>query len=336
MSVVVFRAILETFGDTAEHVGILLAALGIDEATLRDPDARFPVERLYEAQDAAAAVTGDEDFGLHVGERAPVGALEAIDLAVRSSSTVSEGLERAIRLFSLITDDTYLELGVEEDVARLAHRPAGEYDIPRHGAEMVFAAIVTRARTWIGVEMPLRRVRFAHRRPRSASEHERVFQARVEFDAPANELVFDRAWLGTPLRTADRRLSSVLDHLTEPVAASARASDPFRRRVRQAILDGFDARDANMRATAKRLAVSARTLQRHLAELGTSYQGVLDATRREVATSRIADTRVTIAELAALLGFSGAAALHRAFRRWTGRTPLQYRAERTAREPPGA
>jgi AraC-like DNA-binding protein len=326
MSVVVFRAVLEAFGDTAEHLQTLLAALGIDEATLRDPDGRFPIGPLYDAQDAAARITGDDDFGLHVGERAPIGALETIDVAVRSSRNVRDGLVRAIRLFALITDDTYLELGGDGRLARLAHRPAGRYDIPRHGAEMVFSAIVTRARSWTD-EMPLQRVRFAHRAPPDAREHARIFQAAVEFGAPVNELVFDGAWLETPLRTADPRLSAVLDRFAAPVASAASRVDLLLSRVRSSIVEALKAGDASVRAVARRLGSSPRSLQRHLCASGTSYQEVLDGVRREIATARAADTRMTVTELAELLGFSRPAALHRAFKRWTGRTVLEYRAE---------
>jgi AraC-like DNA-binding protein len=330
LSVVVFRAILETFGDTRENAALLLAALGIDEVALRDPDGRFPVERLYEAQDAAARVTGDDAFGLHLGERAPVGALEAIELAVRSSETVAEGLDKAVRFFALITDDTYLELGVDGDAARLAHRPAGDYDVPRHGAEMVFSAIVTRARLWTGRGLPLRRVRFAHGCPTSASEHARIFQAPVQFDAPVNDLTFDRSWLSTPLRTADGAVAVVLDRFTEPAAEASRKADAFTRRVRRAIVDGLEAGDLTVGGVAARVDTSPRTLQRKLGELGTSYQRVLDAVRCEVATTRITGSRVGVAELAAALGFSGTAALDRAFKRWTGLTPLEYRAGRAS------
>jgi AraC-like DNA-binding protein len=330
LSVVVFRAILETFGDTPEHVATLLTALGIDDHTLREPDGRFPVERLYDAQDAAARVTGDEDFGLHIGERTPIGALEAIELAVRSSETVAEGLAKAVRFFALITDDTYLELSVEGDVGRLAHRPAGDYDIPRHGAEMVFSAIVARARVWTHGDVPLRRVRFAHSRPASASEHSRIFQVPVEFGAPVNDLAFECSWLQAPLRTADRRLAVVLDRFTEPVAEASRRWDPFTRRVRRAIIDGLEAGDVSVVGIAARVDTSPRTLQRRLGEVGTSHERLLDAVRCEVATTRITDTCVGVAELAAALGFSGTAALDRAFKRWTGLTPLEYRADRTS------
>jgi AraC-like DNA-binding protein len=75
--------------------------------------------------------------------------------------------------------------------------------------------------------------------------------------------------------------------------------------------------------------MSRRTLQRRLADRGTSYAGVLDGTRRDLAVRYLRDPALQISEVAYLLGFGEAGSFNRAFKRWTGQTPTDFRAAGT-------
>jgi AraC-like DNA-binding protein len=106
------------------------------------------------------------------------------------------------------------------------------------------------------------------------------------------------------------------------------------RRARAALSRELPAGNMTAQGVAARLSVSLRTLHRTLAAEGTSYRRLLDQLRLDIAERHLTDDRMSVAEIAFLVGFSEISAFHRAFKRWTGRTPVTFRAEARVR-PPG-
>jgi AraC-like DNA-binding protein len=128
------------------------------------------------------------------------------------------------------------------------------------------------------------------------------------------------------LTRRDPILHALLQRQADGVVALEPLDDRLASRMR-AVLDAEVAREADIRidVIARRLAMSARTLQRRLAGEGFSFQSVLDDWRKEAAGSHLAASRLSIGEIAYLLGYSEPAAFHRAFKRWYGVTPQAYR-----------
>jgi AraC-like DNA-binding protein len=100
--------------------------------------------------------------------------------------------------------------------------------------------------------------------------------------------------------------------------------------LRRALLSRIAQGETEIEAVARSLATSVRSLQRRLSAAGTSYQEVLDSTRRDGASRYLDDRTLSIGEVAYLLGYSEPAAFHRAFRRWNGTTPQEFRLRQVA------
>jgi AraC-like DNA-binding protein len=176
-----------------------------------------------------------------------------------------------------------------------------------------------------GTDWTPREVCFQHDAPPDIQEHERIFRAPVKFNMPVSKLVFDQALLQLPLIEADPVLSAVLDrHAEELLAKLPRRgglTDEVRALLRQAINGG----DPSLEAVSQQLNLSPRTLQRKLKDEHTSHQDLLDEMRRDLSVRYLREPEMAICEVAYLLGFSEPSAFHRAFRRWTGTTPREYR-----------
>jgi len=336
MSAGVFRSLVLAVAAAGVDVeSLILAPLGIARETLDDPEARIPTEIVSAMSVKATELTGDPDFGLHSGERAPLGALGVLDHATRSSRTIGEALERMVRYFAILSDRTEVGLVVEGDVARVTRRPAPPLRGLRYGVDALFAAIVVRARVLTGRDFPLRFVRFTYSRPESTAELDRFFRAPMAFGQPIDELVFDASWLDQPFLTADPSLTIVLDRYADALLAKLAApADAFLLKVRRAIAEGLRGSDPSLGVTARRVGVSSRTLQRNLQAAGTSHKDLVEEVRRELALHYLDDAQIAISEVAYLLGFSEGSAFHRAFRRWTGQTPGEYRSAVMARSAP--
>ncbi len=310
----------------------VLEALAMGEQRLLDPGARLPLSLAAEAWERAAAETGDEVFGLHFAERVPLGAFEVVvDYVTRSAPTLGEAILRRLRFQRLLHECVVVELQPTPDGARLVHRvestPRGA---PRHAVEAALAGYVVRGRRLTGVELSPRQVTFRHAAPRDLSEHWRILRCPVRFGAPENALVLDRPILDLPNHAADPGLLAVLDRHAEALLLGLPPAESFLGRIRRLIVDDLIERAPSLGPVARRLHMSTRTLQRRLGAAGTSYQALVDAVRLEHAIDLLADPSLSLAEIAFRLGFSGSSAFHRAFRKWTGTTPLRHRSGRTA------
>jgi AraC-like DNA-binding protein len=169
-------------------------------------------------------------------------------------------------------------------------------------------------------------VRFAHRAPRDTREHQRFFAAPLRFATGENALVLPAALLHLPCRRTDPSLLSLLAQYAADRLGGPRMAT-FADRARAALSEELQAGNVTAQALAARLAVSVRTLHRSLAAEGTSYRRLLDQLRLDIAERHLLDDRMSVAEIAFLVGFSELSAFHRAFKRWTGRTPVTFRAE---------
>jgi AraC-like DNA-binding protein len=317
-------------GVDARGTAAFLADLGLDAGVFEQAEARIPAEVAFRAFERAIELTGDEQLFLRTAEALPMGALQVLDFAVRSSATMGEALARVARYYALLDDNSTLRVEVKGKVARLVGRRT-EPPSPRPATELLFALILARGREFTGRPCPLHEVSFLQGPPRDRSRHEAFFGVPVHFGRARNELVFDASWLEVPCRAFDPELASFLDQQVSKLLERVAPPKSFTDEVRRAIESAIRGSDPLLEATAKRLGMGTRTLQRRLRDLGTSHKDLLEEVRRELAEKLLGESRMPIGEVAYLLGFSDASAFHHAFGRWTRTTPSAYRAEKNRR-----
>ena len=208
---------------------------------------------------------------------------------------------------------------------RRIHAP-GTLTRSPYPAEFGFTNIVCRSREWTegGAWNPLR-VEFAHAAPKDLTEVRRVFGCKIVYDAPESRIHFDPSSLSLRMRAPEPELRKILDdHARAALGRLPRAVD-FVDQVRSVIVEELPGGTPALADCARRLATSSRSLQRRLAEAGTSQEKLLDEVRRTLAIRYLDDRSISIAEVGFLLGFKDASAFYRAFRRWTGSTPGRLR-----------
>lgn len=316
----------------AEHLGAdperLRDDVGIAASSLADLDYRVPPAQVQALWREAAARTGEESFGLRLAELTRTYPPDhVLGYAVLSSATLADAYRRVVRYIRLVDGSFSVSLDVEGAVAHVrlgVYEPAGP---GRNGVEYALGMLYEPGRRSMGEAFRLREVRFEHDAPRSTEIHGRVFGAPVRFGQARNELVFDAALLDVPLGGADPALCAILErHMTGLIEEVPAVGQGFEARVRQAVVASLRDGTPTANAIAKRLGCSARTLNRRLAEEGgASFQELLDGVRREAAVRHLREGRIEISGIAFVLGFSEVSAFYRAFKRWTGRTPLEYR-----------
>ena len=130
-----------------------------------------------------------------------------------------------------------------------------------------------------------------------------------------------------PLLDADEALSSIVRRRLDKALAERDLHDagPFSERVRRLVGEQLGGPTITPGSVARALAVSRRTLSRRLAGERTSFRGILNDLRREFACALLQDRSLSVGDIAFFLQYSEPAAFHRAFRRWTGQTPRDFR-----------
>ncbi len=268
--------------------GALSAAVGIERALLDNPEARVPHDAVMRLWQEAVAGSSDLDIGLHVAEAAAIESFDVHAYAVFASATLREGLQLACRYQRLIHESTELSLTPGTGGAWLRHTLPGGFAVPRPSAEFLLTSYVGLGRIASGSEWEPLEVRFAHPAPQRDAEHRRLFGAALRFDSGF-----------TQRRHTERQGAS-------PSLQRAQWGAPSAVQV------------------AEHFKMSVRTLARRLENEGTSYKHVLEQLRRERATALLHERRASIAEVAFLLGFADVSAFYRAFKRWTGTTPVDF------------
>jgi AraC-like DNA-binding protein len=307
----------------------LLHAAQLGPALLAGADVELLHSQELRLWAEASRLTGDADFGLHLAEwviATPAEHLDVLAFAARSCATLGDNFQCVGRYLRLVHDGIYLTLEEEQDVARLVHGHHREPpEPPRHPVEGQLAIALLQGRRAIGVEFVPRAVRFRHDRPAREREHARIFRAPVSYGCPRNELVLDRALLARPQRKADRRLLAMLDRQLDRQLATRPDGQGTRGEVRRRMLEELPGREPTVGAIASELHMSPRSLQRRLGDEGTTFAELLAELRHELALRHLQDQRLSIGEVAFLLGFVDVSSFHRAFKRWTGHTPAEYR-----------
>jgi AraC-like DNA-binding protein len=176
------------------------------------------------------------------------------------------------------------------------------------------------AREWAPLE-----VQFAHEPPRSTAEHSRVFACPVLFGQSMNALVVEHEFVRKIVSIADDRLYRILKQHVDGLIAELPREHDLLSSVKRAIVESMAAGGPKREQVAKGLAMSPRTLERRLKERGAAYKQLVSDVRGQFALDYLRDRQRTITEVAFLLGYSEVSAFNRAFKRWTGFTPMAYR-----------
>ncbi|MFT3924703.1 MAG: AraC family transcriptional regulator ligand-binding domain-containing protein [Myxococcales bacterium] len=290
------------------------------------PDDRLPVSRLLRWLDSAVQVSGDPDLGLKAVLRVERGGYDVIEYAGRSASNWGEALELMLRYIRLVNEAADFSLQVRERRAFVELR--SRVPLNRAASDFQAATVSVAARAWIG-SLDTFEIWLTHAEPRELGVYRRIFgDAPIHFGAAQDAVSFDSALLEVPMKSADPKLNAVLRRHAEHLISELPEPDWLTGKVRQLLLNLLPAGKTNADYVATRLGMSRRTLTRHLEREGVTYKDLLEQARRELAYQYLSSKSADIQQIAFMLGYSETAAFSRAFRRWSGQSPAEYRRSR--------
>jgi len=298
---------------------------GLVPDTVTSPDTRYPFVKMQAMWKLAVERTGDPCFGLAVAEHFKPQALHGLGFMWLSSDTLFDALQRLVKYQRMISTVADITLEETEDSVRLnvatCHSPANIEYASIDAAVGVFVNMCRLAtyETFSPVRLSLNRPC-----PACADRFEAFFQSPVEYDAESNALYFDPASLREPLPGANPELARANDQVVIDYLGRFDREN-LSMQVRSRLIERLPDGQPTQKDIASSLNLSVRNLQRRLRAEGISFKRLLDETRKDLASQYIQDSHRRIGEITYLLGFSEPSNFTRAFRRWTGVSPNEFR-----------
>ena len=319
------RAVVDQVARSGVDVPRFLDEVGLAPALLEDPDARIDLALYDRVQAAALAQSQDPAFGLHMGENASLAAFHLVGHMSAQCRTIREGLMVFFRYHRVVCDlQPRPHLLDEGDKVRLVYSFPRTHPLrDRLRAEFGMVRILLTGRMF--AQAAPDEVWFEHETPAYEDEYERIFQGVQRFGMPATGMVFDRALLDAEQHYFDPELRELLRGRADDILRRLEVGTSWAERVHELVATRVVDVSPTVGEVAKRLQVTPRSLRRRLEEEGRSFRQVVDDARADIAERALRETATTIQEAAYRLGFSDVSAFHRAFKRWTGRTPREYR-----------
>lgn len=301
----------------------ILQAAGVPLSMTNDPMRQLPAASVTKLFKACVAVTNNPYFGLTVARFIQVSNLHALGYALAASTTLMEFCHRLQRYFRLVSQAGEIKLVESGGEVMLSTEMPVSYCAETEDAFHGFLVLAMR-RLYKAEFNPLR-VELSHPMPREGGgPYEALFRAPVLFSQPNPMLVLRKADLEFPLAGACAELAQLNDNLATQYIARLDKQDVVNT-VRQRIIEYLPSGDCTRDKVASVLCMSPNTLQFKLSERGTTFQDLLEATRKELASSYVRQSSLSITEITFLLGFTDTSNFTRAFKRWEGMSPTRFR-----------
>ncbi|PWR23794.1 AraC family transcriptional regulator [Zavarzinia compransoris] len=313
-------AVLAGAGLTLED---LPGGAGIAALARRGPV--LPVGPWRDLLDAAATRLGAPDLGLRIGRAFEIGHLGLLGYALQSCPTLGAALLRLQRYERLVNDINRLSWHLDGD--RIVLEWGDERGRPGPLVDEAAVAALVQATRQITARPDLvpDLIAFINPPPADLAPYRAFFGHEPRFAEARTRMVFPQAWLALPLDRHDPVLADLLAAQVETLLAALPAEADVAQQVRRALAHGLGREGATLEAVAAALALSPRTLHRRLEAAGTSFRALFEDTRLHLAREYLRDPRLSLSDVAGLLGFSEQSAFTRAFRRWTGSGPKAWR-----------
>lgn len=312
----------------------LIANTGLTAAAFDDPAAGMTHRQKIQLFTNVKRLTRDPAIGLRAGQRQRLSDFGVFGYAVASSATLGEAIAFGIEHVKLVGPVLEKSMRIEDEIAIFAGHDVFELnDLLPLMTEFWFST----THSLIGhvMERPFRSISLSlpYPAPSHAALYSEIFQCRVNFGADVMEWRFDATQLDEPCPNANRITARMCSDFCDRMLKSLGAEEPdIVRAIRLECLN-HTGNLPSVEEVAARLNMSPRTLHRRLADAGLSCQELIDDVRRRLAEEFLRNTQLPVEEIAGRTGFSDASNFRKAFKRWSGDTPANYRRRASGREP---
>lgn len=312
-------------------VAAIYQKLGYNAEKLPLREMRTPHELQVFFWETVEQVTGDPEVGLHICPHLPVFRGEVLEYLFFSSPTFGDGVARSLKYLRLVSDALDVRVVQEEKATRAVVKGAA-VNAPqlRHTEFCVIYELIQFAKTVTDSQVNPLRVRLRFEPRLALAEYEKIFGCPVEFNCPESEIWFDPTILAYRSPRWDPDLLRLHEELAEKRLSNLKRQDLIDG-IRKVFSQRLELDTCDLEDVARELGVPTRRLRFELSRAGTSFSQLLSDFRYALARKLLRSTDEPIENIVYLTGFSEPSTFYRAFKRWSGMTPVQYRESRRQR-----
>ena len=299
---------------------------GISRGQLSQQDIGVSAASQYRFLELAAAEANDSLLGLHVAAEIDIRAIGILFYLTGSSRTVSEALENLARYSRTTNEALVVEISQQKDEVILAIRQVQEFDeVHRQFFELLVLWFIRMLHKETNRDFTLLRVIFTHARNTDLREVHRLLRCPVDFAQAVDSWVLPQRVMDLPIVSEDSQLLQILTAHADDLLAERHSATGLQSMVANQLASLLPSGESRAAVVARQLGMSPRSFTRHLAEEGTTYGEILDRLRQRLAARYLTDDRMSVQQIAWLLGYSEVGAFNHAYKRWTGTTPTRTR-----------
>jgi AraC-like DNA-binding protein len=325
VSVMLVRCALSELSARGIATDGMLARSRITPSELQDLRARISLDRVEALLELALDASEDPGLGLAMGINIPGNGLQVLSHLMSSCRTLRQAIAYFFEFSKYIVEGAQWALREEGDLLYYTYdRPFPTCATARLGAEAMIAGSLRIARCFVPDIVPTE-VWFKHGPTSYLDRYQEVLGCPVYFGREVNALVAPRAVLDMEQLHADETMVAMLSDATRRVMRETGSKETVGERVRVLLRYETDLSAVDLESVARRLGLARSTVRAKLASEGVKISKLIDDARCRLACEELRKPDVNIKEVAGRLGFSERTSFHRAFRRWTGQTPSQFR-----------
>ncbi len=306
----------------------LLADADLNPAELQDDDNRVDLTYLMRLGRGAIRQTGRPDIGLRLGMNSRISDMGYVGLAAMTAPSLGDALQAVVK-YEHLNGQCYR--GTSQLQSEPMQTALCFYSIAPYNAYTCFVvdgvlSAWARLTELLTARSDLvKRVEIEFEEPNYADDYRQIFNCEIRFGAPRNALLFNTDELDTPLLESNQQLNAKLLKQCDELLNQVALADSYRNKVLKVLGTMLHGQTPSIDEVALKLGMPSWTLRRKLKEEDSAYQSLVDEMRRDVAMSYMKSTDLTFGEISYLLGFSTPGAFQRAFKRWSGKTPGEFR-----------
>ncbi|KEQ14113.1 AraC family transcriptional regulator [Endozoicomonas numazuensis] len=306
----------------------LLRKCGIKASDLNDPQNRLPLENVVKLLRYCNGVLGDEANGL-LQYPMRLGSFRLMALAAVHSQNLGQAMERCLDFYNLFTNSFSYELIVRRRFAEISITRRPEQSIVDDYAICSMLSVIHRFSGWLSNDrLILNQIQFDHTPPPYRTELQYMFYgAPALFHQVKNSISFDRHYLEHPVVQTEVQVESYIRRAPMDIFLPLDAGGFWTMEVRRRLKEAFATKREllSLKVLAEDMSLNPQTLRRRLRREGSSFDIIKSHIRRDIAIHHLGDNQQTIEDIAEAAGYTEPSSFIRAFKSWTGFTPLQFR-----------
>lgn len=304
----------------------------INTCELKDQETRLAADKLAQLMRYCNKKINNNDFSVEIAKHFYPGMFHALGYAMMSSNTLYDAYERIARYKRIVSNSCLLTVKESDDqlifdMDIFHYEDSGRPALSDPLIEAFLATMVSFGRELVGLNISPVYVKLTRSPGKLSNQYlEDFFGAPVKFEADFNGFVFERSIADAKLMVGNPLITQVHEQILDDLLSRIDRNDLIYQ-IKNKIYEQLPMGAPSQQQMATDLGMSLRNLQRKLHEKDTGYKELLEATRRRLALDYLTQQHLSFSEISYLVGFSSVANFHRAFKRWTGKTPGEYRIE---------